>query len=172
MTDLAISRLIDALSGRVGRDRVGYLELQDDPLPERAFDIRPLTGNVISSVRKKKQRKRKQEERSRNACGVGASIEYSLVMPSVGDALRRPLSLLTEPVPLRVAWGKTGFQLRVSSPRLPDSIRFNVEDHRVMKHWGPERVESGWWRGSQLPITIALKLIKASGGGFSGIYNP
>lgn len=150
MTDLAISRLIDALSGRVGRDRVGYLELQDDPLPERAFDVRPLTGNVISSVRKKKQRKRKQEERSRNACGVGASIEYSLVMPSVGDALRRPLSLLTEPVPLRVAWGKTGFQLRVSSPRLPDSIRFNGEDHRVMKHWGPERVESGWWRGKSI----------------------
>ena len=71
-------------------------------------------------------------------------------MPSVGDALRRPLSLLTEPVPLRVAWGETGFQLRVSSPRLPDSIRFSGEDHRVMKHWGPERVESGWWRGKSI----------------------
>jgi hypothetical protein len=36
----------------MGRDRVGYLELQNDPLPERAFDVLPLAGNATSHARK------------------------------------------------------------------------------------------------------------------------
>jgi len=149
MTGVAISRLVDALTGRMGRERVGYLELQNDPLPERAFEVLPLAGNASSPVLKQRKKTRK---RSANAWSDSAesAINRSLVKPMAGDALRRPLSLLADPVPLRVAWHETDFSLRVSSSRLPQRIRFNGVDHHVLNHWGPERIESGWWRGKSI----------------------
>ncbi|MAI72382.1 MAG: hypothetical protein CMM01_15925 [Rhodopirellula sp.] len=149
MTGVAISRLVDVLTGRVGRDRVGYLELQNDPLPERAFEILPLAGNASSPVLQQTKRTRKL-----SANGWTGSAESgfngSIVKPTAGDALRRPLSLLAEPLPLRVAWHETDFSIRVPSSRLPQRIRFNGEDHHVLNHWGPERIESGWWRGKSV----------------------
>ena len=56
MTGVAISRLVDALTGRMGRDRVGYLELQNDPLPERAFEVLPLAGNASSPIQKRRKK--------------------------------------------------------------------------------------------------------------------
>ena len=149
MTGVGISRLVDALSGRMGRDRVGYLELQNDPLPERAFDVLPLAGNAISPAWKQK-RKGLEKRDGRWSQEVGSAVTPSVVKPSVGDALRRPLSLLPEPAPLRVAWHETEFSLRVSSSRLPDRIRFSGVDHLVLNQWGPERIESGWWRGKSI----------------------
>ena len=157
MTGVSISRLVDALSGRVGRDRVGYLELQSDPLPERAFDVLPLAGNAISPIEKRRRKPvQKRRAKVRKQCvdevysGSESVVARSSVEPSVDDALRRPLSLLAEPAPLRVAWHETGFSLQVSSSRLPQRIRFSGTDHHVMNHWGPERIESGWWRGKSI----------------------
>ncbi|MGI9440908.1 MAG: Y-family DNA polymerase [Rubripirellula sp.] len=149
MTGVAISRLVDALTGRMGRERVGYLELQNDPLPERAFEALPLAGNASSPVVKRRKKNRKQNS-NRWADNVESAINRSLVKPTAGDALRRPLSLLADPLPLRVAWHETDFSLRVSSSRLPQRIRFNGVDHQVLNHWGPERIESGWWRGKSI----------------------
>ena len=149
MTGVAISRLVDALTGRMGRERVGYLELQNDPLPERAFEVLPLAGNASSPVVKRRKKTRKRSS-NRWADNVESVINRSLVKPTAGDALRRPLSLLADPLPLRVAWHETDFSLRVSSSRLPQRIRFNGVDHQVLNHWGPERIESGWWRGKSI----------------------
>ncbi len=149
MTGVAISRLVDALTGRMGRERVGYLELQNDPLPERAFEVFPLAGNASSPILQQNRKKRKS---SANGWAGNAEsvINRSMVKPTAVDALRRPLSLLADPLPLRVAWQGTDFSLRVSSSRLPQRIRFNGEDHHVLNHWGPERIESGWWRGKSV----------------------
>lgn len=149
MTGAAISRLVDSLSGRIGRDRVGYLELQNDPLPERAFDVLPLAGNAISPTQKRRKKRRGQST-GRWSQDVQAAINHAMVKPAAGDALRRPLALLAEPAPIRVAWDGTDFSLRVSDPHLPHRIRFNGADHLVLKHWGPERIESGWWRGKSI----------------------
>ncbi len=146
MTGVALSRLVDALTGRVGRERVGYLELQNESLPELAFEVLPMAGNASSPV--EKRRKNAWQLNANRGPGRNESVvQRSLVKPTVGDALRRPLSLLADPVPLRVAWHETDFSLRVSSSRLPQRIRFNGVDHHVLNHWGPERIESGWWRG-------------------------
>ena len=145
MTGVAISRLVDALTGRVGRDQVGYLELQNDPLPERAFHVLPLAGNASFSALKRRRGNRKLPTN-----GLAETLNRSSIKPTSGDALRRPLSLLADPVPLRVAWRDNEFSLRVSSARLPQRIRFNGADHHVLNHWGPERIESGWWRGKSI----------------------
>lgn len=43
------SRLVDALSGRLGRGRVLGIHATDHPLPEEAFDFRPLTGQPLGT---------------------------------------------------------------------------------------------------------------------------
>ena len=149
MTGVAISRLVDALTGRMGRERVGYLELRNDSLPERAFEVLPLAGNAISPVQKRRTKARKRSA-NRGSGSFDSAMNYPIVKPTADDALRRPLSLLADPVPLRVAWHETDFSLRVSSSRLPQRIRFNGVDHHVLNHWGPERIESGWWRGKSI----------------------
>jgi len=149
MAGVGIGRLVDALSGRMGCDRVGYLKLRNDSLPERAFDVLPLAGNAISPARKQ-QRKACGKRSGGGAHEFGAAISRPVVKPSAGDALRRPLCLLPEPAPLRVAWHETEFSLRVSSSRLPDRIRFSGVDHQILNQWGPERIESGWWRGKSV----------------------
>ena len=148
MQGVAISRLVDSLSGRLGRDRVGCIEIQNDPLPEGAFDVLPLAGNAVSPVMK---RIRKSDARaSARSCVGKTTTRPTSVQPSSEDALRRPLSLLSNPVPLHVAWSEAVFRLRVSSPRLPHRIRISGTDHVVLNHWGPERIESGWWRGKSI----------------------
>ena len=150
MHGVAISRLVDSLSGRLGRDRVGCLEIQNDPLPERAYHVLPLAGNAVSPVLKRIRKSRNQLlARSRQGKESATTLAAS-VQPSEDDALRRPLSLLTEPIPLRVAWSEAVFSLRVSSPRLPRRIRLCGVDLLVLNHWGPERIESGWWRGQSI----------------------
>ena len=45
------------------------------------------------------------------ADSIESAINRSILLkPTASDALRRPLSLLADPVPLRVAWRETGFQ--------------------------------------------------------------
>ena len=45
----------------------------------------------------------------------------------------RPLRLLTAPAPLAAG--------------LPSQFRFSGRLHQVAQTWGPERIETGWWRG-------------------------
>ncbi len=52
--------------------------------------------------------------------------------------LPRPLLLENEPVPLEV--------LSVAPDGPPIQFQFHGP-HRVAKSWGPERIQTGWWRG-------------------------
>ena len=150
MNGIAISRLVDSLSGRLGRDRVGFVEIQNDPLPECAFHVLPLAGNAVSPVLKRIRKSQKQDSGRSCQGNESATTRSAGAQPSANDALRRPLSLLPEPAPLRVAWSEAELFLRVSTPRLPLRIRFSGTDHVVLNHWGPERIESGWWRGKSI----------------------
>jgi protein ImuB len=55
--------------------------------------------------------------------------------PQAGD---RPLWLEPEPVALAV--------LSVVPEGPPIRFRLGGDDHRVERYWGPERIETGWWR--------------------------
>jgi protein ImuB len=54
------------------------------------------------------------------------------------DLPPRPLRLLASPVPLTVArqWSVRSGQFQVFG-----------RQHRIARAWGPERIETGWWRG-------------------------
>jgi protein ImuB len=136
----AVSRLIDSLSGRLGRDAVVGVKLADDPLPEKAFAVSPLAGNSVSSGKPVSSVGIKTRKIS-----IGSTS--GVREPSPDDALRRPLSLLAEPVPLAVASEDAPFCWFVSSAQLPSRLRLDGVIHQVTAHWGPERIETGWWRG-------------------------
>lgn len=55
------------------------------------------------------------------------------------DLPPRPLRLLRRPIPLDTV------SLRPDSP--PSRFQGRRGEHRVTHTWGPERIETGWWRG-------------------------
>ncbi|MFK8114177.1 MAG: hypothetical protein AB8B91_18390 [Rubripirellula sp.] len=170
MSGSEISRLVDSLSSRLGRDCVSSIKLEDDPLPEKAFSVQPLAGNRISSFKTcpstsaRSASFRSQSIPKSSQLSVGSAIPFSSPssqqsavdkqviafdphQPSPDDAMRRPLSLLPEPIPLAVARENGSFCDFLSSPQLPSRIRLGGVTHQIVMSWGPERIETGWWKG-------------------------
>lgn len=161
MSGSSLSRLVDSLSNRLGRESVLSVKLEEDPLPENAFSVSPLAGNSRSRKFASPQspRKPKTSHRSNRFSASSAQKPYrehrdvltaALYQPSPDDAMRRPLSLLAKPIPLAVAFGNGPFHRHVSSPRLPSRIHLDGVIHRIVRDWGPERIETGWWKGPSI----------------------
>ena len=55
---------------------------------------------------------------------------------------RRPLCLLAKPVKLVVE--DTNHTI---AHQPPPAFRYNGRSHVILRHWGPERIETGWWYG-------------------------
>ncbi len=144
----AVSRLVDSLSGRLGRDAVLGVALNDDPLPENAFTVWPLTGS--QKVWQQGQSKRRTNKKSRSlsarvdAFDPKSSRRRYRLSPSPQDAMRRPLSLLVQPIPLVVESNRL---FDASDHWLPEHFRLDGVTHRVIRFLGPERIETGWWKG-------------------------
>jgi protein ImuB len=156
MSGSSIGRQIDSFSGRLGRDAVVGVKIEDDPLPEKAFTVSSLTGvspgkffspHVVGA-----QKAANSSTRSRENTSAEHSWRKYSREPSPDDAMRRPLSLLAEPVPLAVALTLENgpFCWHATSPKLPSRLRLNGEIHLVVAHWGPERIETGWWKGPSI----------------------
>jgi protein ImuB len=112
-----LAQLVDRLSSRLGAAAVVGAELDADVQPEQAYRYVPLTG-------------RRQAGRR---AGVPA-------FPSLrAQRLVRPLHLRSPPLPLTV------LALVPNGP--PLQFRLATHAYRVVRHWGPERIETGWWRG-------------------------
>lgn len=133
----ALSHLINRLANRVGSENVVYPALLAGAQPEYAYRLRPL----VDPSRQHRRRKSK------------------LVRQSHIQA--RPLRLFRPPLPLRtirvVKSGRSGGssnQLNVGDEsmlrREVPQVLWRVNDNtalRVADAWGPERIETGWWRG-------------------------
>lgn len=153
-----LAKLIDGLSSRLGRARVLGVDLTGDPLPEHAIRLRPLAGQPIGAVvpgrpmrrggQNRRVRQRGGGDRERSDHGQPADSPTPWTPPAPSDPLRRPLAMLPQPIPL-AAVPVTGE--RASSSRgadePPRQLRHGGRLHRVAKHWGPERLETGWWSG-------------------------
>lgn len=152
--DVSLARFIDALSGRMGRDAVLGVKTSDDPLPENAFEVFSLTDH---QRRKKWNRKIATSTRSHKNAIPGNRPDHDsrdhtplrrsgFHSPSRHDARRRPVKLLQTPVPLAPV--SLSAQPGRSRPgHLPDGFRLAGRIHRVVNHQGPERIETGWWKG-------------------------
>jgi protein ImuB len=121
--------LVDRLASRLGRQSVVRAVAQPDAQPEFAFRYEPLTGVAPKRGRESMS----SANRLRNKKGR-ESPQLSLVR-----VLPRPLRLEHEPIPLEV--------LSVVPNGPP--IQFHHQGHwrRIAQTWGPERIQTGWWRG-------------------------
>jgi protein ImuB len=122
-----LARLIDTLSGRLGRGQVLEARIERDAEPEQAVSYRPLTG------------RRRDGSEQKTVHKLNSRLASSGAEPRPSDPLRRPTRLYAPPEPLAgVSCGNEG---------VPTEFVFENRRERVLAHWGPERLESGWWRG-------------------------
>ncbi len=119
-----VARLLDRLSCRLGRKAVVTPSLHRDPIPELACSWRPLTGRRVDGKPQATSRK------------LGRPVQAE---PQIEDPLRRPLALLQPPRPLEV--------VAIVPDGPPIQFRYQHQNVQVVRYWGPERIESGWWRG-------------------------
>jgi protein ImuB len=70
---------------------------------------------------------------------VGVRRRRNVVKQLPAELPPRPLRLLSRPAALAVT------SIAPDGPLL--RFHFNGEEHAVTRSWGPERIETGWWRG-------------------------
>jgi protein ImuB len=136
-SSLPLAALVDRLAGRLGRQAVVRCRLQREVQPELAYAEEPLVGDVragISNGHKQSatRRKRTSQNPSPNLSSRGRGT--LMLAP-----LDRPLYLLRRPAPLETS------SIIPDGP--PIQFRRGGRRHVVARHWGPERLETGWWRG-------------------------
>jgi len=115
-----IASLVDRLSSRLGKERVFGVCAQAGALPEKAYRHKSLSTTM-------RQRKTATAE--------------TLKAP------HRPLWLQEPPHPLRFV-SSSNQPTRETRNQPPQAFQFQNQYHNVSRHWGPERIETGWWSGS------------------------
>lgn len=123
----ALAHLINRLSSRLGADNVVYPTFRSGAQPELSFQFRPL----VDPHRKRRPAKK----------------------VSTSHVLGRPLRLLTPPIAVSVKRETVPeSQERALAFRKPVQIAFdsgvNRSTQKIVRSWGPERIETGWWRGA------------------------
>jgi protein ImuB len=121
-----LTLLIDHLSNRLGRDAVTRARLVPDPQPEYACRFEPLVQGTAKA----------------RARGRGKNDESSSLVSDGRFAFVRPLQLWPVPEPIRV--------LSVVPDGPPIRIGWGGMEYGVIRSWGPERIETGWWRGEDV----------------------
>jgi protein ImuB len=117
--------LIDCLSSRLGREAVTRATLVPDLQPECACHFEPAIEREVSDRGRRKVA----------ADWSSPSVDAQTLFP-------RPLRLRSQPVSLQVV------ALTPDGP--PIRFRWEGVDYRVLRSWGPERIETGWWRGNDV----------------------
>jgi protein ImuB len=114
---LELWALIDQLTSRLGREAVTSPSLVADPQPELACRFDPAIPSADAD-----------RELSIRHLPSSASVRVS-----------RPMRLYSEPAPI----------FDVSAPRddAPGQFRWLGTLYVIARAWGPERIETGWWRG-------------------------
>jgi protein ImuB len=120
--DAALAQLLDSLTSRLGKDAVTMPRFVADPQPELACDYA--------------------------ACSL-ALARNDPSYEGMGD--HRPLRLFPRPTAIEAIF--LPFPLRgrgAGSEGAPQRLRIAGADHAVVLWRGPERIETGWWRGDDV----------------------
>jgi protein ImuB len=136
-----LALLIDRYSSRLGPSAVLRPELTADPLPEKAVRYRQGVGGQGTGAKKKFKVQGSRFKVSdvptlnfESTCFAGAR--------TLNSAFLRPLFLCTPPQPLNV--------LSIAPDGPPISIHMHGRQCEVAAREGPERIETGWWRGKTI----------------------
>ncbi len=129
-----LSGLIDRLSNRLGHTSVMRVRLIPDAQPELACHYAPLVlGREVKGGIKVSATVCAKHPKSRSGKRWPTPLCQSQAISPPPSIQPRPLRLLTRPV--RLPGGMDG------------SFSFAGRQHRIVRRLGPERIETGWWRG-------------------------
>jgi len=125
-----LAGLVDRLSSRLGRRAVAGVRLLADAQPELAWRYDPMVGRPSRKAPRANRRPVRSRKRDRRH--------------SPAALAPRPLRLRRRPVVLAAT--SVGPD-RLGHDGCPVRFRFRGREHRVGRYWGPERIQTGWWRG-------------------------
>ena len=136
-----LALLIDRLSSRLGREAVLGATLVADAQPELAYRLAPLAGSGFQQTQP-----RRKKAKARTMGPIGRMRPISPISPirpispiAERAALARPLRLAPQPQPVEV--------LAAVPEGPPARFCLNGQPQRIARTWGPERIQTGWWRG-------------------------
>lgn len=134
--------MIERMSSRLGPQRVSRVRLRHDAQPEYAFTREPLTGTSGQAHATPVRTKRRGSQKH-SAAGEEALLqEGRQVAKAVWRVLERPQVLFSPPKEIDVT--------AIAPEGPPARFRWQGQWRRVMKHWGPERIDVGWHRGASV----------------------
>lgn len=122
-----LARLVDNLSNRLGRKQVLRPKVEREPQPENACSLQPMTGRRPDGADQATVKK------------ISSRLARHRAEPTVDDPMRRPTRLLSPPQAIEV--------IALAPEGVPAQFKVQQQPYKVVQHWGPERLESGWWRG-------------------------
>ena len=123
--DEALDVLLDRFANRLGRDAIVQAELVDDYQPEAALRFVSMCDT---------------SERGAQVHGVSGEERRSSATAAACSSMQpRPTRLLDRPLPIRA--------VALSPDGPPTWVSIRGTGHVVARAWGPERIETGWWRG-------------------------
>ncbi len=125
-----LARLVDTLSGRLGRKQVLSAQVRREAQPELGCTLQPLTGRRQDGSQQDTIRK------------LSSRLARNRAEPAYDDPQRRPTHLFSPPLEIQVA-GSTA----MGTAACPKSFLHSGAWLQVIDSVGPERLESGWWRG-------------------------
>ncbi|MEX2141930.1 MAG: DUF6504 family protein [Pirellulales bacterium] len=121
-----LAELVDRVSNRLGRGAVAQVALLPDAQPEYTCVDVPLGGVGTPAANAAKKRTKK------NLAHVS---RYGLLSFAADE---RPLWLLPQPARIEV--------VAVTPGGAPGQFCWEGRSYSVAYAWGPERIETGWWR--------------------------
>jgi protein ImuB len=147
---LALGQLIDRLSSRLGAEQVVRPRLQKGTMAEDAALFEPLAGRAREQEAERRSSGAAAASRRRPRRGKTASQDQmtgqQARLSGCGglSPLQRPLVLLPEPRAIDAVSvdGRPSTDINV-----PMFLLIGGERWLVQRCWGPERIETAWWRG-------------------------
>jgi protein ImuB len=134
-----LAALIDRLSSRLGRDGVVRPQSLYDAQPERSWRYVPLAGQRRSRSNPGNSAPRRRKAKTNKPISSLAPSASRRRQEKKLTAASRPLRVHSPPTPLET--------IAVVPDGPPIRFTWQHQLHRIVRHWGPERIETGWWRG-------------------------
>jgi len=150
----AFAELVDRIAARLGWAAVQRPVLIDDYQPELAF------RNVCAAEAGLATQPHAQAPSDGGRPSAGGAARPRASGGSPHHWMDRP-TRLAAPRPIRV---------RTAAPGgLPGCFANGDDEHQITRAWGPERIETGWWRGPD--VRRDYFRVATSGGGHAWIFH-